>query len=151
MALRILDPKRVVRFVSTMDPAYPSEDEATVFVLSPEPSHVTARLRDMAVKTVVNEDGSVQTDMRGNAVAYLRARRAILDVENFRDERGNEIDTSRVSAKLSGVSTELLNEQAMEYLPMEVVHEIAQKVVEISSLSEDDLGNFGEPPTEPSS
>lgn len=115
-------------------------DRATKFTLGTIDSKAAGYIRDRATKLMISpnqEVGSdVPTTMEQNSVYYQAFAVGVLAWENFRDREGNDIKRKTQRKNIAGKDYEVITDAVMRRVPLEVINEFGQMLLDENELKE---------------
>lgn len=128
---------------SQYDPAK-GTDEATTFKLGTIDSRVMGKLRDDATSFAVNPaapEDEVDVSVGQNTLYYLACQFGIRDIQNFKDEAGNDIRFKTQKRNMGGRSYVIVADEVLSRLPQPVIVEMGQKLLDLNDVSQEEAGN----------
>lgn len=131
---------QVVRYVSRLDPAKGTPEEATeatAFLLAPLSARAFAAIQDATSsnRTKPVEEGKepeVEQVVRLNERCYAMAQASLRGWERFRDAEGNDVPFSVASRVVGGDRVAGASDEAMNRLDSALILELGVQVIKLS-------------------
>lgn len=117
-----------------------------VFKLGTLSSRLLAHLRDEATSFVPDPSNpeTVVAKFLPNHSSFETVRFGLKGWENFRDVDGGDIPFKTVKRSIAGVTVDAVSDDTMDQLPLDVIRDLSNAIVEGNQLSEEAAKNSDE-------
>lgn len=142
MAIKALNLSKTTVFTSSYDTG--EAKDKTKFHLGTLDSRLVSMLRDKATTVTMNPtkpDDEVDSQINMNIVNFEACVYGLRDIENFKDDAGNDIKVVFSKRNHGGVSYRVIDPATIALIPQVVVNELGAKIMADNELSDTDVKN----------
>ena len=142
MAIKSLNLSKEIVLTSALDKGDPKDK--TKFTVGTLDSRLVAMLRDKATTVTMNPtkpDDEVDSQINMNIVNFEACVYGLRNIENFKDDAGNDISVIFTKRNHGGVSYRVVDPATVSLIPHAVVAELGAKIMADNELAEVDVKN----------
>lgn len=152
MPIKAVDLTRTKRFISQYDDAS-EEGKATVWLLGTLSSRDVGRIRDSVTSIKLNtaegsDPNEVETHIERTKMNFEAVRVGLKGWENFIGPDGNSIPFKTIKRDVGGTRRDVVADELLDMIPLDVVNELADEILQGNLLSEEEAGNSPVPSTD---
>lgn len=151
MPIKAINLEKRIRVVSKYDAAQSEADGATVWVIGALDSATYTRIKDslttMSFASGADDAPDTKMSVAMGRMNYELVAAGLRGWENFLDEKDAIIAFATQKRDGLGGLREVVRDDLMKLIPAAIIEELAAHVKTFNTLSQDELGNSGEPLT----